>query len=459
MDKKKLDLRDFRTCHPDKQIPAILPERGTRRRALWAPHKWLIAVLVLVAVFVAGVFVPSPLVKKMVKGFGYSFLDSDAVAVKDTTGMRLPDGSVYEGYINAETKAFHGFGVLRRGDSSFEGEWQDGLLPFGVRNSPDGVYEGNFDENLNRDGYGVMTYSDRYIKGNRRRGTPDSRILSSYAGHWAANRMEGLGRVVMADNTMDFGEFADGRLRKASAPGYNVGDKVYGIDVSHHNGEIRWDELALYCDENGKVFEGKVPRQSWMQPVSFAYVKATEGSNFKDSDYERNSVAAQRHGIAKGAYHFLRLGSPLDEQVDNFLETVSWSPGDLPPALDVELEDEIKTHGKKALLDKTFGWLEAVEKEMGVRPIIYTREGIRDKYLSQDPRFSKYECWIARYNSKGPESDDWRMWQFSENGDVSGHDGKMDINLFNDDYDAFCRYLATRSTGSSASSSRLTARK
>lgn len=429
----------------EQKISAESPRCPTPvRKSLWAPYKWLIIAAGIIVVFVAGVFVPSPLVKRVTDHLGLTFLDSDAVEVKDTTGMRLPDGSVYEGYINADTKAFHGFGVLRKGKTTYEGEWQDGSLAFGRRTSPAGVYEGHFDEDLNRHGYGVMDYRDSYVEGRRKSGIADNRIVTYYAGQWDRNVRSGLARIELADNTTDFGEFRHGVMQRTPGAEYNVGDKVYGIDVSHHNGEIRWDELALYCDSKGNVYEGDPGERRYMQPVSFAYVKATEGSSFKDSDYDKFSEEAKRHGIARGAYHFLRLGSSLEEQVKNFTETATWSPGDMPPALDVELEDEIKAHGVKTLLDKTFGWLEAVEKKMGVRPVIYTRENIRDLYLKKDPRFDKYECWIARYNADGPKNDDWRMWQFSESGQVAGHDGSMDINVFNADYPAFRRYLASR---------------
>ena len=151
-------------------------------------------------------------------------------------------------------------------------------------------------------------------------------------------------------------------------------------------------------------------------------------------------IEAERHGITKGAYHFLRLGSPIDEQLKNFFETVSWSPGDLPPALDVELEDEINKYGVKQFQSKTLEWLEKVEKRMGVRPIIYTREGIRNKYLNT-PEFKKYKFWIARYSEKGPDNFDWQIWQNSEHGRINGYKGNIDINIFKGDYDSFKNFL------------------
>jgi len=84
-----------------------------------------------------------------------------------------------------------------------------------------------------------------------------------------------------------------------------------------------------------------------MQPVLFVYLKATEGATVRDNKFNVRMTEAERHGIVRGAYHFLRLGSSVDEQVRNFTEIVSWSDGDLPPALDVEVDAEIENMGRK----------------------------------------------------------------------------------------------------------------
>lgn len=93
------------------------------------------------------------------------------------------------------------------------------------------------------------------------------------------------------------------------------------------------------------------------------------------------NTEAERHGISKGAYHFLRLGSDIKSQIQNFTETVRWTSGDLPPALDIEVEDEIKACGDngKRMLDMAFTWLEEIERRMNVKPIIYTTENIINK--------------------------------------------------------------------------------
>lgn len=411
------------------------------RQTIIARKKQIVTTFLIVVAFVVGLIIPSPFVKRI------STLDdsgSDVIASKDTTNMVLPDGAIYEGSLNAKTNAFNGYGVLIKGKSSYEGNWENGKLPYGKRTTPQSVYEGRFNDDLDNDGFGIINYTPVYIEGKRKQGLSDNEITVTYIGNWKKNLKEGIGRAILADSSIEFGKYQEGRYKKVEGADYRVGDNVYGIDVSRYQGDINWDNLALYCTENGRVFRFK-PKddndRKYMQPVFFAYMKATEGATVKDKTFNIRMIEAERHGIVKGAYHFLRLGSPIDEQIKNFTETAKWTPGDMPPALDVEVESEIAAHGASKLLDMTYQWLEAVEARMGVRPIIYTRESIRDKYLAKDPRFNKYQYWIARYHPDGPEKEEWQLWQMTEKGYVNGYTGPIDIDLFKGDYKSFTQYL------------------
>lgn len=388
--------------------------------------------------FLIGWMLPSPIFKMFAPD---NVFEGEEIAVIDTTNMVLSNGDIYEGTLAAKTLTFQGFGILRKENSTYEGNWKNGKLPYGKRTTKLAVYEGRFDDDLNSNGFGIARYSVRYIESKRNQGFKDDQIIAVYVGNWNNNEKSGIGRSVKVDGSMEFGHYKEGLFKKVDGANYRVGNKVYGIDVSHHKKNINWDALALYCDKNGVVYASKPKEKKYMQPVLFAYMKATEGATFKDNTFDIRMIEAERHGIAKGAYHFLRLSSDVDDQVKNFVETANWTSGDMPPALDIEVESEIRNHGIDKFLDVTFRWLEAIETKMKVRPIIYTRENIRDNYLRKDPRFKKYQCWIARYHPDGPVSSEWKIWQLSENGVVSGHDSSIDINLYKDDYASFLAYL------------------
>jgi len=117
-----------------------------------------------------------------------------------------------------------------------------------------------------------------------------------------------------------------------------------GIDISHHNNVYDWDKL-----------DGK---------VSFCFIKATQGSKYKDPDFERNWKETKNHGIIRGAYCFFQPNVSAEKQFKNFKKHVKLSKGDLPPVLDVEL--------KECDINEVNKWLKMAEKHYKVKPIVYS---------------------------------------------------------------------------------------
>lgn len=385
---------------------------------------------VLLLVFIIGL-VLSPFIRNCIR----SLQEEDTEELVYATDMVIGDGK-YSGTILKNTNIRSGYGRYETtGGSIYEGNWKEDHLLFGTRTTPFSIYTGHFDSDLNNDGFGIIKYTDKYIRGKKDEGLEDDEITATYIGNWSQNVKQGIGRSIKLDGSMECGVYSEGLLQDAPEANYSIGRNVYGIDVSHHQKDIDWNNLAIFCDRNGNV-SGKTSEKTYLQPVFFAYIKATEGATFKDEMYDIRMIEAERHGVVKGAYHFLHLGSPIEEQLKNFFETVTWNSGDLPPALDVEVEDEIKEYGVDVLQSMTLKWLQEVEKKMGSRPVIYTRERIRENYLS-DSRFKDYHFWIARYSDKGPEKCDWLFWQKTEKGLINGHDGYVDINLFQGNYATF----------------------
>ena len=188
--------------------------------------------------------------------------------------------------------------------------------------------------------------------------------------------------------------------------------QVHGIDVSHHQSRIDW---------------GRVARQD----VHFAFVKATEGLDFKDSLFQRNWPAMSRAGLLRGAYHFYRPGVDTRQQAKNFFSHVPLAGGDLPPVLDVEVLDDVS---KVELIVGVKTWLWMAEIHYGVKPILYTNVKFYNKYLAG--HVEDYPLWIARYNTRKPRTAtgrDWQFWQYGNRGRLAGIDGDVDLNVFHGD--------------------------
>lgn len=188
---------------------------------------------------------------------------------------------------------------------------------------------------------------------------------------------------------------------------------LIGVDVSEYQGRIVWQKVKNVDD----VF-----------PITFAFVRATAGSDRPDSYFAENWAGAKKANIVRGAYHYYRPDENSLQQAQLFIKTVHLRKGDLPPVLDIE-----KLPAGQSLDSLKIGlqrWLNKVETYYGVKPIIYTGEKYYKDFLKQD--FGDYPFWIANYNFTVEKIDeDWLFWQFTERSVIDGIKGKTDVNIFN----------------------------
>jgi lysozyme len=184
---------------------------------------------------------------------------------------------------------------------------------------------------------------------------------------------------------------------------------VHGVDLSKYQGQVDWYQLKNH-------------------EVKFAFIKATEGKELVDREFQSNWIGAKNAGVIRGAYHFYRPNLDWKIQARNFISQVEIEKGDLPPVLDIEL---VHHKDQLNLLSDIRKWLEVVEKHYGVRPIVYTYENYYNRFLLSE--FKHYNLWIAKYSNSSPQLDDnarWEFWQFSETGELKGIDHKVDLNCF-----------------------------
>ena len=190
------------------------------------------------------------------------------------------------------------------------------------------------------------------------------------------------------------------------------GYSVYGIDISHHQGDINWQRL-----KTGTPGE---------PPISFVYIKATEGSSHCDKRFEKNWKAAKKNGIPRGAYHYFGTKSSGARQAQLFMSKVKLEKGDLPPMVDVEDEPQNPALYRQEL--KKF--ITIIEEHYKVKPIIYTYKKFHARHIN-NKHFNDYPLWIARYNVTDPGiNKEWILWQCTDKGRLPGIPEKVDINVF-----------------------------
>jgi GH25 family lysozyme M1 (1,4-beta-N-acetylmuramidase) len=192
-----------------------------------------------------------------------------------------------------------------------------------------------------------------------------------------------MGSTVQAHETVS----ARGMTAQTVAPG-----SATGFDVSHYQGTVDWASAKT----NG---------------ASFAYMKATEGTDYTDPQFTTNYGGSANAGLARGAYHFaLPSDSSGAAQATFFLAHGGGWVADghtLPPVLDIEYNpygtadwagwcynlspDQIAawiTDFTTTIHDRTNRW-----------PAIYTTNGWWTNCTGSNTGFGNDPLWIAPSNS------------------------------------------------------------
>ncbi len=198
---------------------------------------------------------------------------------------------------------------------------------------------------------------------------------------------------------------------------YPKGYEIRGIDISHYQGAVDWNQLRTSKVEDC--------------PIRFVVVKATEGGTSVDEMFEENFREAWEHGFVRGAYHYWSTHSSPTVQADFFIENVRLESGDLPPVLDVEKKD--KRQSVEDFQADVLTWLRLVEEHYGVVPIVYTYRKFREQYLG-DPAFDKYPYWVAHYYVDEMDEEaigEWKFWQHTDVGRLPGIKGYVDLDVYN----------------------------
>ncbi|ANW18185.1 lysozyme [Streptomyces clavuligerus] len=192
-----------------------------------------------------------------------------------------------------------------------------------------------------------------------------------------------------------------------------------GVDVSSHQGNVDWPAL-------------------WNSGVKWAYVKATEGTYYRNPYYTQQYNGSYGIGMVRGAYHFATPDTASGTaQADFFVNNGgAWSRDGktLPGALDIEWNpygDTCYGRTPAEMVSWIRDFLTRYRARTGRDPVIYTATSWWTQCTGSYAGFGAvHPLWIARYYSTpGPLPAGWNvqtMWQYTSSGPIVG-----DHNRFN----------------------------
>lgn len=285
-----------------------------------------------------------------------------------------------------------------------------------VRTDSTGTYRGQMDTSLQACGQGSYDGLDG----------------SHYEGFWLDDRRHGFGFESSPHHPVRVGEWREGRFLGERLR--YTAERIYGIDISRHQHEkgrrryrINWQQLRITSLGHKHATGGQT------FPVSFVYIKSTEGTSIRNRYFLQDYQQAKRQGIRVGAYHFFSIRTSALAQANYFVTHTLFRAGDFPPVLDVE-----PTHaqvqqigGTEELLRRIRVFLQIVEQRTHMRPILYVSQQFVNRYLQDAADIKqKYNVWIARYGEYKPDVK-LVYWQLCADGRVKGITGDVDVNVFN----------------------------
>jgi lysozyme len=201
------------------------------------------------------------------------------------------------------------------------------------------------------------------------------------------------------------------------------GAVVRGIDVSKYQGSIDWPTVA----DSG---------------ISFGIASIGDGLAL-DSTFAQNWAGMADAGLVRGAYLFFEPSVDPGEQADAAVQAVGrLGVGDLPVVADVEVTGGQSSSAIAANLDL---WVQAVQAGTGRTPMIYTAPGFWNSNVASTG-FGNLPLFTAQWGVTCPALptgwSSWELWQYADNGTVSGVPGQVDLDEFNGDLAALQAFAA-----------------
>ena len=194
---------------------------------------------------------------------------------------------------------------------------------------------------------------------------------------------------------------------------YKNNKRKIGIDISKWQGNVDFQKLK---EAN----------------VEFVMIRLGYQTGFGkeivlDKYYEQNIKLANKYGIKAGVYFYSYAKNTDDakKQAEFVKKHIKNYKIDMPIAFDFEDWKNIEL-AKLSIYDinknaKTF--LDEIKKD-GYQVLNYG-----SKYYLENIWDIDYPTWLAHYTNKTNYSKDYKMWQLTENGLISGIQGFVDVNV------------------------------
>ncbi len=203
---------------------------------------------------------------------------------------------------------------------------------------------------------------------------------------------------------------------------YNDGEIISkkGIDVSKYQGKIDWSQVK------GDGIEYAFIRMGYR-----GYGES--GKLVTDETFEQNVNGALKNDIAVGIY-FLSQAVTEEEAIEEanyVIEAIEGYDVTYPVVIDIEeiTTDKARTDDltKEQWTANCIAFCETI-KSAGYTPMIYGNLVTYFMLLDMD-KLAEYDKWVANYSTPVYFPYEFKVWQYTDQGSVSGIASDVDLNV------------------------------
>ena len=194
------------------------------------------------------------------------------------------------------------------------------------------------------------------------------------------------------------------------------------IDVSYYQGTINWTNVKNLGNVDGAI-------------IRAGYRGYGSGSLNEDSYFYTNIRGASNENLDIGVYFFSQAITADEAKAEaNFVINMLKIAGKNNIFIAFDSEYANSSHsGRADSLSKSertnvaIAFLETV-KAAGYKPMLYASTNFLYNNLDMS-KLSKYDVWVAQYNTTCTYTGDYVMWQYSSSGSVPGISGNVDMDV------------------------------
>lgn len=194
--------------------------------------------------------------------------------------------------------------------------------------------------------------------------------------------------------------------------------RIQGIDVSEHNGTLNWDAIK----KGG---------------IGFAIIRSSWGHFVEDTQFRRNVNECERVNMPYGLYHYSYVSndSEMKQEADGFVKLCKSCKPSYPCYIDMEDADGWKSQlgvSDAMNVETCYYTCSALEKAGFYAGIYANLDWLNNRINSS--RLNRFDKWVAQWAAVNTYKGDYGMWQYTSDGNISGYNGRMDMDYAYIDY-------------------------